>query len=539
MTTVRIGVLGIQGGFQEHLQMLKCFPDVEAVDVRFADELMSIDALIIPGGESTAIGTVIAKRGLVQPLQEFVKTKPVWGVCAGMILLADEALNTQKGQMLVGGLRVTVSRNHFGRQSKSSVRGMELSAAALAAGVSAMSHFIRAPAITSVGDGVEVLASVDGVAVAVRQGNILATAFHPEITSDHSWTSFFLNKMVGATNAVSLEALQLSNHGQILSASMTSSALLPFPSMKGDSEIVDLTPPPHPVYGSTSVKWGFMRFLQGGVIMDVVNGEQAKVAEAAGACSVMALERIPADIRAEGGIARMSDPQLIKEVMDAVTVPVMAKARIGHFGEAHVLQSLDVDCIDESEVLTMADEIHHINKNKFTVPFVCGAKDLGEALRRIAEGASMIRLKGDAGTGNVLHAVRHARSVFSQIRALQHMDEDETFVFAKEHKSPLALVQLTRKLGRLPVVTFAAGGVATPADVMMLMELGCDGVFVGSGIFKGNNPAARAKAMVEACTYWRRPEIVAEVSQGLGKAMVGILDAGETYTLANHQDAKL
>jgi pyridoxal 5'-phosphate synthase pdxS subunit len=273
--------------------------------------------------------------------------------------------------------------------------------------------------------------------------------------------------------------------------------------------------------------------------MDVVNGEQAKVAEAAGACSVMALERIPADIRAEGGIARMSDPALIKEVMDSVTVPVMAKARIGHFGGAAVLQALDVDCIDESEVLTMADEVHHINKNKFTVPFVCGAKDLGEALRRIAEGASMIRLKGDAGTGNVLHAVRHARSVFSQIRALQHMDEDETFVFAKEHRSPLALVQLTRKLGRLPVVTFAAGGVATPADVMMLMELGCDGVFVGSGIFKGTNPAMRARAMVEACSYWRRPEMVAEVSEGLGKAMVGILDAGETYTLANHQDAKL
>jgi len=539
MASARIGVLGIQGGFQEHLSMLKCFPGVEAVDVRTAEDLMSVDGLIMPGGESTAIGSVIARHGLLEPLQDFVKTKPVWGVCAGMILLSDEALNTQKGQTLIGGLQVQVSRNHFGRQSKSSLRGMDLSAAAIASGVSQTSHFIRAPAITSVGEGVEVLASVDGVAVAVRQGHILATAFHPEITNDHSWTAYFLNAIVGARNAIPLQALQQQSSGQILSASMTSSSMIPFISTKGDSELVDLTPPPQPIYGSTSVKWGFMRFLQGGVIMDVVNGEQAKVAEAAGACSVMALERIPADIRAEGGIARMSDPSLIKEVIDAVTVPVMAKARIGHFAEASVLQALDVDCIDESEVLTMADEIHHINKSKFTIPFVCGAKDLGEALRRIGEGAAMIRLKGDAGTGNVLHAVRHARSVFSQIRSLQHMDEDEVYVFAKEHRSPLPLVQLTRKLGRLPVVTFAAGGVATPADVMMLMELGCDGVFVGSGIFKGDNPAKRARAMVEACSFWRRPEVVAELSEGLGKAMVGILDAGETYTLANHQDAKL
>merc|ERR550514_1385067 len=235
---------------------------------------------------------------------------------------------------------------------------------------------------------------------------------------------------------------------------MTSSSMIPFVSTKGDSELVDLTPPPHPIYGSTSVKWGFMRFLQGGVIMDVVNGEQAKVAEAAGACSVMALERIPADIRAEGGIARMSDPALIKEVIDAVTVPVMAKARIGHFAEASVLQALDVDCIDESEVLTMADEIHHINKNKFTIPFVCGAKDLGEALRRIGEGAAMIRLKGDAGTGNVMHAVRHARAVFGEIKRLQNLDEDEVFKFAKDIAAPLDLVQLTKAMGRLPVTTF-------------------------------------------------------------------------------------
>merc|ERR1712025_822544 len=245
----------------------------------------------------------------------------------------------------------------------------------------------------------------------------------------------------------------------------------------------------------------------------------------------MALERIPADIKKDGGIARMSDPKLIKEIMEAVSIPVMAKSRIGHFGESKIVESLGVDCIDESEVLTAADEKYHINKHKFGIPFVCGAKDLGEALRRIAEGAAMIRLKGNAGTGNVLHAVRHARSVFSQIRQLQAMAEDEVFVFAKEHQSPLPLVQLTRKLGRLPVVTFAAGGVATPADVMMLMELGCDGVFVGSGIFKGDNPAQRARAMVEACSFWQRPDIVAEVSEDLGKAMVGILGPGETYSI--------
>merc|ERR1719217_1137379 len=280
----------------------------------------------MPGGESTAIGSVIARHSLLEPLRDFVKTKPVWGVCAGMILLSDEALNTQKGQTLIGGLQVQVSRNHFGRQSKSSFRGMDLSAAAIASGVSQTSHFIRAPAITSVGEGVEVLASVDGVAVAVRQGHILATAFHPEITNDHSWTAYFLNAIAGTRNATPLQTLQQQSSGQILSASMTSSSMIPFISTKGDSELVDLTPPRQPILGSTSVKWGFMRFLQGGVIMDVVNGEQAKIAEAAGACSVMALERIPADIRAEGGIARMSDPSLIKEVIDAVTIPVMAKA---------------------------------------------------------------------------------------------------------------------------------------------------------------------------------------------------------------------
>jgi pyridoxal 5'-phosphate synthase pdxS subunit len=280
-----------------------------------------------------------------------------------------------------------------------------------------------------------------------------------------------------------------------------------------------------------------MRFLQGGVIMDVVNPEQARIAEAAGACSVMALERIPADIKKDGGIARMSDPLMIQQIIDATTIPVMAKARIGHSGEAAVLDSLDVDCIDESEVLSPADEVHHINKSKFRVPFVCGAKDLGEALRRIGEGAAMIRLKGNAGTGNVLQAVRHARSVFAEIKKLQNLEEDEVFVFAKEIRSPLHLVQQTRALGRLPVVTFAAGGVATPADVSLLMSMGCDGVFVGSGIFKGENSPERARAMVLACTYWKDPKVIAKVSSGLGKAMVGILDDGETYNYV--ADSKL
>merc|ERR1719454_1871112 len=228
---------------------------------------------------------------------------------------------------------------------------------------------------------------------------------------------------------------------------------------------------------------------------------------------------------------------MIREICDVVSIPVMAKARIGHFAEAQVLESLSVDCIDESEVLTPADEVNHIRKRQFAVPFVCGAKNLGEALRRIAEGAAMIRLKGNAGTGNVLHAVRHARSVFGEIRQLQAMAEDEVFVFAKEHQSPLELVMLTRQLGRLPVTTFAAGGVATPADVSLLMALGCDGVFVGSGIFKGENSPQRARAMVRACTYWKCPEIVAKASAGLGKAMVGILDNGETYNYV--ADSKL
>lgn len=276
------------------------------------------------------------------------------------------------------------------------------------------------------------------------------------------------------------------------------------------------------VKGTFEVKAGLAQMLKGGVIMDVVTAEQARIAEESGACAVMALERVPADIRKDGGVARMSDPSMIKKIIAAVTIPVMAKVRIGHFVEAQILQALGVDCIDESEVLTPADEEHHINKTKFLVPFVCGCRDLGEALRRIAEGAVMIRTKGEAGTGNVVEAVRHARSVNGAIRQLQNMDEDEMFAFAKENRAPYNLVIQTAKLGRLPVVNFAAGGIATPADAALMMQLGMDGVFVGSGIFKSGDPAKRAKAIVQAVTHFNDPGILAEVSTDLGDPMVGI-----------------
>jgi len=262
--------------------------------------------------------------------------------------------------------------------------------------------------------------------------------------------------------------------------------------------------------------------LKGGVIMDVVTPEHAKIAEDAGAVAVMALERIPADIRAHGGVARMSDPDLIESIMNAVTIPVMAKVRIGHFVEAQILEAIGIDYIDESEVLTPADEENHINKHKFKVPFVCGARNLGEALRRIAEGAAMIRTKGEAGTGDVVEAVRHGRAVLGEIRRLTSMDEDELFTYAKSIQAPYDLVVETAKLGRLPVVNFAAGGVATPADAALMMQLGVDGVFVGSGIFKSGDPAKRAKAIVEAVTHFNNPDVLARVSRGLGEAMVGI-----------------
>jgi pyridoxal 5'-phosphate synthase pdxS subunit len=270
------------------------------------------------------------------------------------------------------------------------------------------------------------------------------------------------------------------------------------------------------------VKAGLAQMLKGGVIMDVVTPEQARIAEEAGACAVMALERVPADIRRDGGVARMSDPEMIRGIIEAVTIPVMAKARIGHFVEAQILQALGVDYIDESEVLTPADEAHHINKHNFKVPFVCGCRNLGEALRRVAEGAAMIRTKGEAGTGNVVEAVRHARTVMGEIRRIQHMDEDELYTYAKDIQAPHELVKQTAALGRLPVVNFAAGGVATPADAALMMQLGVDGVFVGSGIFKSGDPAKRARAIVQAVTHYNDPMILAEVSTNLGEAMVGI-----------------
>jgi pyridoxal 5'-phosphate synthase pdxS subunit len=273
--------------------------------------------------------------------------------------------------------------------------------------------------------------------------------------------------------------------------------------------------------GTWIEKKGLAQMLKGGVIMDVVTPEHAKIAEDAGACAVMALERVPADIRANGGVARMSDPDLILKIMDSVSIPVMAKCRIGHFVEAQILESIGVDYIDESEVLTPADEEHHILKHNFKVPFVCGCRNIGEALRRIGEGAAMIRTKGEAGTGDVVEAVRHARSVMGSIRQLQTMDDNELMAFAKNNGAPYELVKETKELGRMPVVNFAAGGVATPADAALMMQLGVDGVFVGSGIFKSGDPAKRAQAIVKAVTHYQDASILADVSKNLGEAMVG------------------
>lgn len=274
--------------------------------------------------------------------------------------------------------------------------------------------------------------------------------------------------------------------------------------------------------GTFAVKKGLAQMLKGGVIMDVVTPEHARIAEEAGAVAVMALERVPADIRAFGGVARMSDPELILQIMEAVTIPVMAKCRIGHFVEAQILEALGVDYIDESEVLTPADEAHHINKHEFKVPFVCGCRNLGEALRRIGEGAAMIRTKGEAGTGDVVEAVRHARSVLGEIGRLRSVPDEELMAYAKEIGAPFELVKEIKELGRLPVVNFAAGGIATPADAALMMQLGVDGVFVGSGVFKSDDPARRGKAIVEATTHFNDPMILAEISKGLGEPMVGI-----------------
>jgi pyridoxal 5'-phosphate synthase pdxS subunit len=281
-----------------------------------------------------------------------------------------------------------------------------------------------------------------------------------------------------------------------------------------------------PVVGTSRVKRGMAEMLKGGVIMDVVTADQARIAEDAGAVAVMALERVPADIRSQGGVARMSDPDMIESIIAAVSIPVMAKARIGHFVEAAVLQSLGVDYVDESEVLTPADFTHHIDKWSFTVPFVCGATNLGEALRRLCEGAAMIRSKGEAGTGDVSNATTHMRSITGEIRRLAGLREDELYVAAKELAAPYELVAEVARSGRLPVVLFTAGGIATPADAAMMMQLGADGVFVGSGIFKSGNPAARAEAIVKATTFYDDPDVIGKVSRGLGEAMVGI-SAGE------------
>ena len=274
--------------------------------------------------------------------------------------------------------------------------------------------------------------------------------------------------------------------------------------------------------GTERIKRGFAAMQKGGVIMDVTNAEQARIAEEAGAVAVMALERVPADIRAQGGVARMSDPEKILEIIDAVTIPVMAKARIGHFVEAQILQELGVDMIDESEVLTPADPFYHIDKEQFTVPFVCGARNLGEALRRIFEGAAMIRTKGEAGTGNVIEAVRHQRMIMSEIHKIGNMDDEELFAYSREIQAPFELVKEVAELQRLPVVNFAAGGIATPADAALMMQLGSDGVFVGSGIFKSQNPEKMARAIVEAVHNYDDPSVLAKVSKGLGEPMKGI-----------------
>ena len=340
-----------------------------------------------------------------------------------------------------------------GRQIFSTIRPLLLSPVATAASLSSAAHFIRAPAIVrTLSSKVTVLAHVVDdntcqVIAAVEQGHLLGVCFHSEVTNDLSWVHYFLQKVhaVALQRKKCIPSLQRLTNSQRPELPSTTAGLV------------------------TSVKRAFPRFLTGGVIMDVVNAEQASIAEAAGACAVMALERIPADIKADGGIARMSDPILINSVLATCSVPVMAKTRIGHFGEARILEALAVDCIDESEVLTVADTVHHILKTPFAIPFVCGAEDLGSALRRIAEGASMIRLKGNAGTGDVKNAVTHARKTFGEIRRLGSMEEDEICAYAKMIQAPLELVLETRRLGRLPVTTFAAGGIATPADVVLMV----------------------------------------------------------------------
>lgn len=404
MPPTKIGVLALQGSFKEHLAAISRFgAEVTGAEVRVPPDLVDCAALIIPGGESTSLMVGLEDSGLLELVRNFARNKPVWGVCAGVILLADRLEPPSSTQPMLGGLDVTVKRNAFGRQSDSKFRTIEVDESA-PRGLARSSYFIRAPLITQAGSSASKLASVAEGIVAVRDGKKLATCFHPEISHDDSWLNFFLTDIC----KIELKATPKS---------------MPAFEATGPWAVptVDETEP------GIATKRAFAIFQQGGVIMDVVNAEQARIAEAAGAVSVMALERIPADIKADGGVARSSDPRMIKEVLEAITIPCMAKARIGHFYEARVLEALNVDCVDESEVLTAADEAHHIDKRGFKIPFVCGAQDLGEALRRISEGASMIRLKGNAGTGNVMNAVRHARAVFSEIRKLKTMREDEIY----------------------------------------------------------------------------------------------------------------
>lgn len=502
-----IGILALQGGFTEIYEILKNIQIINPDDptekknhinisfIKEKSDLENIDAMIIPGGESTSIIKLIEYNDLYESLLLFIRKKPVLGICAGSILLID----------YFNSIPAKIIRNYFGSHKNSFKGDIIINKNLDKSGDFSFLlpeyqsvYFIRAPIITEIENEVIKLAHITekNLDIAAEYKNIMVLCFHPEIScSGIEWFEYFIKKHCKQ------ELISSSRKKTI-----TPSHYAPW----NDNNI------------TINIKRALMLYLQGGVIMDVVNKEQAEIAEKSGAVSVMALEKIPADIIAEGGIARSTDPKLIKEIMNVTSIPVMAKARIGHFAEAQILDFLGVDCIDESEVLTCADELHHINKHKFNVPFVCGARDLGEALRRISEGASLIRLKGYAGTGNVLHAVKHARSVFGEIKNIVNMDEDELFYKAKDYCVSVELLKQVKELGRLPVITFAAGGLATPADVSLLMQLGCDGVFVGSGIFKGENPLERAKAMVQACTHYKNPGILASVSENLGKAMVGI-----------------
>ena len=643
MSSITIGILAIQGDFDQHLSVFDAIKQkirqqsthdqipFKTILVRDKESLSQCDGLIIPGGESTTIGVVCKDYNLIEPLKDFINNpnKYVWGLCAGLILLSNKLINNQQlthfeanektniadedvnhytrnsyEQPLLGGLDVMTHRNFFGSQCNSTLKRIYIIDDCNGDNdnnkvIESQSHFIRAPMIVGINNkendnvnkntDIQTLAYIydntensDGnrrklvTCVEDRIKNIMGTVFHPEVTYlnnnfdnilniDTYWHEYFLKRLF------EIQSKKYNNSQSTTPKSiinLNSKPLPPLPTIHSSNLSINIYNPhtnnSHAIRAQTqgkeseaqslpiyynlnpmhrlmcnSVSRAFPLMLHGGVIMDVVNPIQARIAEEAGACSVMALERIPADIKKDGGVARMSDPYLISSIKNSVSIPIMAKARIGHFGEAKILSTIGIDCIDESEVLTPADEKYHINKHLFSnIPFVCGAKDLGEALRRISEGASMIRLKGNAGTGNVMEAVRHARLVFSEINKLKCMNYDEIFNYSKEIGVSVELVILTKKMGRLPVTTFAAGGIATPADVLLMMSLGCDGVFVGSGIFKSSNPAKRARAIVHACTYYKNANIVCKVSENLGKAMVGILNKGEKYQFIHH-DSKL